>query len=206
MAENVILKKFRKSSKNSKSSKKKNTTSATKLKIEGMPTGTALSPPLVTPPSDQSTTSGSTTPSQDRVVVTTTTEPITINNHPPTTKQEILRKSIARSNSHDYEDGLLMENTVEFQGINFCFKCDDEVVLNEEGDKNWSPIASIKITGWKFCTNSDGCDRTNVYRKVYLCPRCEKEAEDSKKTDGIVDSVSTVVITPRAMTYYHPVK
>jgi hypothetical protein len=50
-------------------------------------------------------------------------------------------------------------------------------------------------------------DRTNIYRKVYLCPRCDEEANAAHQQhlDGMVDYPPTIIMNDRAWTYYHPV-
>lgn len=201
MAENVILKKFRKSPKHTKRSKdgKKTGSSTIKLNIENMPIGSIIPPKPSTPPSDQSTASGSITPSTPTTPISPVSQSTESVESPHTPKQLILRKSIARSNSQGYEDGILVENTIEFKEIDFCFKCDKDVIIDKDGKKDWTPIASIKITGWKMCTNSDG-GRTNVYKRVYLCPPCEKSLE--KQKDDIRDLLSGWMMTDRANMFY----
>jgi len=88
-----------------------------------------------------------------------------------------------------HRDGLLNENKVTFDDVNFCFACDENVTPSS------LLYRTLEKTGYKL-DKTDG--QLPVYRVVFLCPQCQETVKRAK----LRDHSFSLRITLQALAYF----
>lgn len=88
-----------------------------------------------------------------------------------------------------HRDGLLNENKRTFDDVNFCFVCDENVILH------YLLVKTIEKTGYKL-DKTDG--QLPVYRVVFLCPQCQETTKRAK----LRNPSFSLKITLQALAYF----